>query len=142
MKTIVISGAHSNVGKTRLAEELCQLLQGAAHVKIGHGEEKEDAGNIFFHVGTPYSRIEREIGQVDLAVIESNRVLEEMTPDCAIYLTGGEPKPSAAGAIERADIVRGMPVARKTIEGIASRLELDESVVIEIARLAGARPDE
>ena len=142
MKTIVISGAHSDVGKTKLAGELCGLLPGTLHVKIGHGEEKKDAGNLFFHVGTPYARIEREIRDAGFAVIESNRILEEMTPDCVIYLPGGAPKPSAAAALERADIIRGEPITRGTIENLARRLGLDEATVIEIARLAGAMLDE
>jgi hypothetical protein len=141
MKTIVISGAHSDVGKTKLAGELCELLTGALHVKIGHGERKKDARNLFFHVGTPYARIERKIRGADFAVIESNRVLEEMTPDCVIYLPGGAPKPSAAAAVERADMIRGEPITHGAIENLAVRLGLDEATVLEIARLAGALLD-
>lgn len=142
MKTIVISGAHSNVGKTKLARELCELLPGALHVKIGHGVEKEEAGNIFFHVGTPFSRIEREIRHADFVVIESNRILEEIEPDCAIYLPGGAPKPSAAGALERADIVRGEPITREKIESLAGRLGIDATIVLEIIERAGVVPEE
>jgi len=142
MKTIVVSGAHSNVGKTKLARELCRLLPGALHVKIGHGKEKSDAGNVFFHVGTPYSRIEREIGHADFAVIESNSVLDELEPDCTIYLPGASPKPSAARAIERADIVRGEPVTRETIARLGDRLGLEEEVVLDILERAGAVPKE
>lgn len=141
MKMIVVSGAHSNVGKTKLARELCELLPGAVHVKIGHGKKKRDAGNIFFHVGTPFSRIEREIGNADFAVIESNSVLEELEPDCAIYLPGGSPKPSAARALEQADIVRGEPVAARTIARLGGRLGLEEETVLDIVERAGAVPE-
>jgi hypothetical protein len=138
MKTIVVSGAHSNVGKTNLARVLCGLLPGAVHVKIGHGKEKRNGGNVFFHVGTPFSRIAREIRNADFAVIESNSVLEELEPDCAIYLPGSSPKPSAGIALERADIVRGKPVSGGTIESLVSRLGLEEEMVLRIVELAGA----
>ena len=138
MKTIVVSGAHSNVGKTSLARELCALLPGAVRVKIGHGEEKRDGGNIFFRAGTPFSRISGEIAHADFAVIESNSVLEELEPDCLIYLPGDSPKPSAALARARADILRGQPSSRETIARLAGRLGLGEETALEIARLAGA----
>ena len=141
MKTIVVSGAHSNVGKTKLARRLCGLLPGALHVKIGHGEEKKGMDNLFFHVGTPFPVIEKEIRHARYAVIESNRVLDELVPDCVIYLPGESPKPTAAGARERADIVRGEPVARETIDDLAGRLGLDEAKVLEIIAYAGAVPE-
>ena len=140
MRTIVISGAHSNVGKTKLARELCALLPGAVHVKIGHGTEKRDMGNLFFHVGTPFPRIAREIGEADFAVIESNSVLEELEPDCAIYLPGGSPKPSARTAFERADIVRGEPVGRDTIARLAAGLGVTEETMLDIVERAGGLP--
>ena len=141
MKTIVVSGAHSNIGKTRLARELCELLPGALHVKIGHGKEKKGAGNVFFRAGTPFSRIEPEIRQADFAVIESNSILVELSPDCTIYLPGGSPKPSAVRALEQADIVRGEPVARETIAHLVSRLGLEKEKVLEIVECAGAAPE-
>jgi hypothetical protein len=141
MKTIVISGAHSNVGKTRLARDLCELLPGARHVKIGHGREKKDGANRLYRIGTPFSRITRENGQAEFLVIESNRILEEVEPDCTIYLPGGTPKPSAKGMEERADIVRGMSVDEATITRLGRRLGLDEGTVLEIIALAGAGPD-
>jgi hypothetical protein len=142
MKTIVISGAHSNVGKTRLARELCGMLPGAMHVKIGHGAEKESEDNIFFHVGTPFPLIEREIRHADFAVIESNRVLDELEPDCAIYLPGGRPKPSAVRALEQADIVRGEPVGSDKIALLAKRLGVTEATMFEIVERAGALLEE
>lgn len=141
MKTIVISGAHSNVGKTQLAERLCRLLPGAVHVKIGHGEEKEDMGNVFYHVGTPFYVIADENHDAAYLVIESNTILREMKPDCAIYLPGGEPKPSAEGASGNADIIRGERVSRSTIARLVRDLGIDEKTVVEIILLAGAVPE-
>ena len=138
MKTIVISGAHSNVGKTKLARELCGMLSGARHVKIGHGAEKEGWDNFFFHVGTPFSFIERKIRDADFAVIESNRVLDELEPDCAIYLPGGRPKPSAVRALQRADIIRGEPVGSGKVSLLARRLGVTKETMLEIVERAGA----
>ena len=141
MKTIAISGAHSNVGKTKLAEGLCRLLPGAIHVKIGHGTEKEDVGNVFYHVGTPFYVIADENHDAEFLVIESNSILKEIKPDCAIYLPGGEPKPSAVGVSENADITRGERVGRGTIARLMHDLEIDEKTVVEIILLAGAVPE-
>jgi hypothetical protein len=140
MKTIVISGAHSNVGKTQLAQRLCRLLPGALHVKIGHGERKEDVGNVFYHVGTPFYVVADENPDAAYLVIESNTILEEIKPDCAIYLPGGEPKPSAESVAEKADIVRGELVSRPTIARLMRDLDADERTVVEMIMLAGAVP--
>ena len=141
MKTIVISGAHSNVGKTQLAEQICRLLPGAVHVKIGHGIEKEDVGNVFYHVGTPIYVIADENADAEYLVIESNTILKEIQPECAIYLPGGEPKPSAVGASEKADIIRGKRVGRGTIARLVRNLGLDETIVLKIVLLADAVPE-
>jgi hypothetical protein len=141
MKTIVIAGAHSGVGKTRLARDLCGLLPGARHVKIGHGREKKGEGNVFYPMGTPFSRIARDNGRAGFLVIESNRILAEMRPDCTIYLSGGAPKPSAEGIEKIADIVRGRCIDNATIERLGRALGLNEETVLEIIELAGAGPD-
>jgi hypothetical protein len=138
MKTIVVSGAHSNVGKTKLARELCRLLPGARHVKIGHGARKTDAGNVFYHTGTPFSRIARENKDAAFLVVESNSILDEMDPECVIYLPGGEPKPSATRAAGRADIVRGERIEPGTIERLSRSIGVDEETVLGIAERAGA----
>ncbi|MCK4237392.1 MAG: hypothetical protein KAX38_09765 [Candidatus Krumholzibacteria bacterium] len=138
MKTIVVSGAHSGVGKTSLALKLCELIPGAVHVKIGHGSAKDDLRNVFYHVGTSFKRIVSENGDADFLVIESNRILDEVTPDCTIYLTGGATKPSAALAEEKADIVRGSHIEQGAVERLCRRLGLPERTVLEIVRLSGA----
>ena len=141
MKTIVISGAHSNVGKTQLAERIRGLLPGAVHVKIGHGIEKEGVGNVFYHAGTPFYVIADENPGAEYLIIESNSILKEIKPECAIYLPGGEPKPSAAGAAEDADLIRGKRVGRGAIARLVRDLGIDEKTVLEIVLLAGAVPE-
>lgn len=141
MKTVVISGAHSDVGKTQLAEQVRRLLPGAVHVKIGHGIEKENVGNVFYHVGTPFYVIADENPGAEYLIIESNSILKEIKPECAIYLPGGEPKPSAVVAAEDADIIRGKRVGRGTIARIERDLGIDEKTVMEIVLLAGAVPE-
>lgn len=138
MKTIVISGAHSNVGKSMLAASICGIIPGAVHVKLGHGRRKEGLGNAFYPVGTPYAEIAAEQAHASMLVIESNRILGEIVPDCAIYLTGGEPKPSAKNAADRADITRGKVVDENGLMRIGKRLGLPVETVAKIALSAGA----
>jgi hypothetical protein len=136
MKTIVISGARSNVGKTTLAEAVSAVLPGSVYVKLGHGEVKEDIDNIFYHAGTPYERIEEENPQADFLIIESNRILEEMDPDLAIYLPAEDPKPSAALAEASADLIRGRLCRDEMVRLVAGKLEVDDGTAAEIVRLA------
>lgn len=135
MRTIVVSGARSNVGKTSLARELCRLLPGAVHVKLGHGREKPGAGNVFYRAGTPFGEIEAAHPGAPFLVIESNRVLEELRPDLAIYLPASDPKPSARRARERADYVRGGALPEDAAGDIARRLGCATETAEEIARL-------
>jgi hypothetical protein len=138
MKTIVVAGARSKVGKTTLARALCQLLPGAMRVKIGHGQEKPGDDTRFYHLGTLFGAIAADHPGARYLVIESNSILRELTPDCAIFLPADDPKPSAAFARAKADAVRGELLDMANIASIASRLECDEETMREIARLSGA----
>lgn len=133
MKTIVISGARSNIGKTTLAGKVSGLLPGSVLVKLGHGEEKKGVDNVFYHEGTSFARIVEENPQADFLIIESNRILEETVPDLVIYLPAEDPKPSAALAEERADLVRGCEVTEKIVGFIAGRLGIGTGTAERIA---------
>ena len=135
MKTIVVSGAKSNVGKTTLAEEMSRLLPGSMHVKLGHGEAKDGIDNVFYHAGTPYERIVEENPQADFLIIESNRILEEIDPGLVIYLPADDPKPSAALAEEKADLIRGCEMSDELVELVIERLGVDTRTAVEIVRL-------
>lgn len=142
MKTIVISGASSKVGKTTLARKVCGILPGAVHVKIGHGAIKPGMGNIFYPHGTGFERIAAENRGAPFLVIESNGILREIDPDLAIYLPGGSPKPSAAQAAEKADVVGGEPIGRGAIREIAERLGVAVEAASAIAAAAGSVTEE
>jgi hypothetical protein len=142
VKVIVVSGARSNVGKTHLSRALCALLPGAVRIKVGHHPQKPGSEDGYLYpMGTGFSRIAAEHGNACFLVIESNRILEEITPECTIYLPAGNPKPSAEIAIKKADIIRGEPVPDSKISALAARMECDERVVRKIVQLSGA-PEE
>ncbi|OPY81125.1 MAG: hypothetical protein A4E64_00055 [Syntrophorhabdus sp. PtaU1.Bin058] len=141
MKVIVVSGARSNVGKTQLAHALCKLLPGAVHVKIGHHARKSGKDGYLYPMGTGFSGIAAEHTGASFLIIESNRILEEITPECVIYLPAEDPKPSAEIAIKKADIIRGESVPVSKISLLAERLGCDETVIREIVELAGATAD-
>jgi hypothetical protein len=139
MKVIVVSGAHSNVGKTQLSRALKKLLPGAVRVKIGHGERKSEDDDFYYHLGTGFSTIAAKHNNACYLIIESNSILNELTPECAIYLKAEDPKPSADIAIKKADIIRGEPVPSSKIPDLAKRLECDETVIRKILELSGAK---
>ena len=136
MKTIVISGAKSNVGKTTLAVKVSALLPGSVRVKLGESEAREGIDNVFYHVGTPFAKVVDENRNADFLVIESNRILEEINPDLAIYLHADDPKPSAALAEARADLIRGCGGGDDMVELVAGKLGVDDRTAAEIVRLA------
>ena len=135
MKTIVISGARSNIGKTTLAEKICALLPGSVCVKLGHGDVKKEITNRFYPAGTPYERIKDENPLADFLIIESNRILDEIEPDMTVYLPAEDPKPSALTAEKRADLIRGCAGSDKEAVFVAGRLGVDAATAAGIVRL-------
>ena len=132
MKIIVVSGAHSNIGKTQLARALCALFPGSTYIKIGHGKRKPDIDGAFYHLGTPFSIIAADFKNAEILVIESNSILKEIRPDCTVYLPSENPKPSAALAHCKADIIRGEKVSEETVIMLSSRLAVPVEMVREI----------
>jgi len=138
MKVIVVSGARSNVGKTLLSRALCKLLPDAVRVKIGHHAWKPGGDRNFYPMGTRFSAIVAEHSNARFLIIESNRILEEITPDCTIYLPADNPKPSAEIAMKKADIIRGERVPASRLAVLAKRMECDKDVIRAIAELSGS----
>jgi hypothetical protein len=138
MKVVVVSGAHSNVGKTHLARALRDLLPGAVRVKIGHHARKPGGDSYYYHMGTSFSVIAAEHRDARFLIIESNSILDEITPDCAIYLAADNPKPSAGLAERKADIIRGEAIQDSKISILAKRMECDETIIRKIVELSGA----
>lgn len=138
MKVIVVSGARSNVGKTQLSRALCELLPGAVRIKIGHHARKPGGDDFLYPIGTSFSTIAAEHGNTPFLIIESNRILEKITPECAIYLPAENPKPSAEIAVKKADIIRGEPVPVSRTSVLAKRMECDENIIRKIVELSGA----
>ena len=141
MKTIVISGAHSSVGKTTLAKGLCRIIPDALHIKIGRGKRNVDKEDILYPSGTPFEKIYTQHKHLKFLIIESNSILKEITPDCTIFLTGDSPpKPSAIEAMEKADITRGLLIDNDTVKQLSQSLGLTETIIRKVAWLSGARP--
>lgn len=132
-----MSGARSKVGKTHLARALVRLLPGSVRIKIGHHPPKVGGDSNLYRQGTHFSTIAADHGAAPFLIIESNRILSEITPDLTIYLPAENPKPSAELALAKADIIRGEPVAHSLISDFAGRLGCDEALIRTIVELAG-----
>ncbi len=165
MKTIVVSGARSKVGKTSLAIELEAIFPGSRYVKIGgcsggmDGSSQTPSGRHrcsgsctrtcgvkpdgpkLYPRGTSFEQILRETDSADFLIIESNAILREMTPDVCLYLDGAPPKPSAALARSKADIVSHARVDEAQIVAVAEKLDIPLRVARRMAWLTGARPE-
>lgn len=113
MRTIVIAGAHSSLGKTSLGRKLKVQLGGRAElVKVGRGGDKGKEELLLHSTEAAVRLIEdqRRQGSLDYLIIESSTILRSFTPDFCIFIEGGRPqqgrpKESAQYARERADLI-------------------------------------
>jgi len=137
MKVIVVSGARSKVGKTHLTRALSTVLPGSVRIKIGHHPWKEGGDINLYREGTSFSTIAADHGKASFLIVESNRILSEITPDLTIYLPAENPKPSAELALAKADIIRGEPVPASKISDLAVRLGCSDALMKSIVELAG-----
>lgn len=140
MKTVVISGACARVGKTWLSRAICDLMPGSVRIEIGEGSTPAVDGSFSYPAGTAWATIAAEHASAPWLVIESRSVVEQLTPDCAISLEGGNPQLSAPPACAKADIVRGTPIAPEVVTSLSARLDCAPGLVRRLAWLAGARP--
>ncbi len=140
MKTIVVSGACSNIGKTTLAKELSKILPQAEFVKIGTGKKKENSPDTLYPFGSYFERLKDNHSKAHFLIIESNTILTELEPDLCIYLDGQPEKPSAILAKKRADLRRGFTVSQHKINSLAQRLDIPVDKMKEICFLAGVNP--
>jgi len=137
-KIIVIAGDHSNIGKTTLAYKLCELLANAVRIKIGHHPRKEHGAEHYYYAGATFAEILSDHRGCSYLIIESNQILSQVKPDCLIFLTGQGPvKPSAATAINAADIIRGKYVDEVRQECIARALNIDRTTVKKMIEFSG-----
>jgi molybdenum cofactor guanylyltransferase len=141
MRTIVIAGARSNVGKTTLARQIRDLLPGSVRVKIGHHALRPHPEDGYYYpMGTRAADIREKHAGCAYVIIESNTILHELKPELCIYLGADEPKPSAAHARAVADLRRDEPCEPGLIDTLNARLAIDSAIMRHIAWLAGSRP--
>ena len=125
MKTIVISGSHSHVGKTSLGQEIHSFLNNSVFIKIGTGTPKPNSDVPLYPVGTSFEEVRKDHEHADFLIIESNSILKEMAPDLLIFLPGnGEEKESATLPREQADITRGGKITCPQAKKLADSLGL------------------
>lgn len=141
MKTIVISGACSNIGKTTLANAINNILPNSGRIKIGHGKKKDGQTGYFYKMGTSFSQLVNAHNAYSFLIIESNAILNEITPDLTIYLPAENPKPSAKKAAEVADITRGQLITEEKLLEIATKLDLSIPLVKKIIWFSGCRTE-
>jgi hypothetical protein len=125
VKIIIISGAHSNSGKTTAGRAVQDGLDNAVLVKMGTGKPKSDSDIPLYPREAELDAIKADFPEAPCLIIESNSVLDRIEPDLLIYLPGdGEAKPSAAAAEERADLVYGGKIACPKAKQLARNLDL------------------
>jgi len=109
MHTIVISGAYSNIGKTTLANNIKHDLGDASVeiIKIGHNKAKPSKSTRLFNSCDEALEYINNLNNLDYLIIESNSILEFITPDLTIYLMNyAKPeKDSSLIAKKMADII-------------------------------------
>jgi len=123
------------VGKTELAERLGQLLPDSRVVKLGEHAKRDEKNPLFFPLETSYADVVEAVGACGFLILESGKILDDpgCRPDLVVYLPHPEAdKPGGARRRERADIVRGEPLDRETIDRVRGRLDLDDQTFAAI----------
>ncbi|MBA7592782.1 hypothetical protein ES708_34976 [subsurface metagenome] len=104
MRTIVIAGAHSSLGKTTLGRKLKAQLGGRADlVKVGHGRDKGKEELLLHSTEAAVGLIakRRRQGSLDYLIIESSASLKSFTPDFCIFIESGKPQQGGQAAKEQ-----------------------------------------
>jgi len=87
--TWVICGAGSGVGKTHLAQELCNVLPGALYAKSGCGQKDPAKPQNFFATEEELtSFIQSRLGRQRHIVVESNALARRAMGDIIIFVGG------------------------------------------------------
>ncbi len=87
--TWVICGAGRRVGKTHLAEKLCEVLPGAVYAKQGCGAKKPGKPANFFGTEEELTAfVEACPGAYDHVVVESNELARKGQADIIIFVDG------------------------------------------------------
>jgi len=134
-RIVVIAGGGRNVGKTRLAEGIGEILPDCAVVKLGVHHARPEKNLLYFERGTPYSVIAKETSDRSCLVIESGAILDDpdLVPDLVFFLPapGGDKEGSEARRA-RADLVRGETIDDADVDFVARRLGIDRARAMEI----------
>jgi len=111
VKTIVVSGSASHIGKTTLVRGVKRALSSrrVQAIKIGHGSDQPGKDERLFHdvpSGLAYIQERLAAADTDVLIIESSSIYEHFRPDLGILLVcPWEPeKESARIARQHADI--------------------------------------
>ena len=91
MKTIVVSGSASKIGKTTLVRNIKQALSRSRvqAIKFGHGPSRAGKDELLFHdldEGLAFIRERLTSTDIDVLIIESSSIYEHFKPDLGIFL--------------------------------------------------------
>jgi len=112
----IISGAGRGVGKTTLAQSLCDVLPNSVYAKCGHGRKSDQKPASFFRrISDAEQFIERARQLHDHIVVESNALVGREDAEIVVFIDG------VAGATNfRKDAEQLKAAANIVIDGSAS----------------------
>jgi hypothetical protein len=129
MKTIVIAGAASDVGKTTVLRKLSKFVPDNVAVKLGRSDAHDKNKDEILLPSD--SSIEAIRGVIEkepaYLLIESNSLLKRFDPDLAIFVDGKSPnrRPDAEELKEKCDLVMGSRIDCKQAFGLAGKAGLN-----------------
>jgi molybdate transport system regulatory protein len=136
----VICGAGRGVGKTHLADRLCEVLPGSVYAKLGHGSRSPEKHPNFFHGADALAEFLQnpadEDAQYTHAVIEANDAALRQDADVVIYIDGipghTDVRDDAGQMRESADIcinAEGPGDARAVLGGVLGDEQLVDGIM-------------
>jgi len=124
MKTIIIAGAGSKVGKTTVLRAVGHILSDTAAVKLGGATDKGKEEKLL-PSGSSLKDIVKAVGREPAyLVIEGNSILRDIKPELAIFVEGevADRRPDADELKARCDLVTGGSVDCRHAFALAGRL--------------------
>lgn len=124
MKTIIIAGAGSKVGKTTVLRAIGSILPDTASVKLGGAKDKGKEEKLLPSESSLEDIVNAVGGEPAYLVIEGNSVLKRVEPDLAIFVEGevADRRADADELKAKCDLVAGGKVECRRAFVLAGRL--------------------
>jgi len=142
MKIIVISGSHSNCGKTTIVKKICEIFENSFPIKLGTGEYKKSKNILLLKKGISINEILKYVPEnTEFLILESNDIIQTINPDLNIFVRGDDEreKENSKETICKADLISGSSASCPLAFLIANRLGVEKIKIGKLLNCLGIK---